>query len=741
MSSRRRDLAILTFLLAVVATSIAYIARLKPDEKPTIEQVLPPAELTALERLRTRYGDAGDLVVVLLRAKMSLATPSGRLPGARIAELEGELRELPGVRRTWSALSRPRLEYDGSTISIVTGGDERSDVQGALDRFLSPAADSAILLVELAPAAATLSGARAFTTALEACLERERGRGDDAFAVGGPILRVATWDAASRDATRMLPALVLVVVVVPLLFFRSLWAAVFPFVVAALSSGATLALNRIVTGGSSPWMLVLLPLVWSVATMDAMHFYETTRRHGRVDSLTVRAARRELLLPCLLTAVTTAVSLAVLAAPGGPALFRAVGAWGALGTMLAYGFTFLLGGPLLRIVPERSPLPEWPKALARRLVVWSARHSWRIVSAWFAMVVAAALAIPRLHVESRYPRVFADGAGGVFEDDLRELPRLLDADLLPLEIHLEARTERARRREAVVLATLGLHDYLATLPDTRLSLSAATLLSEWIATDARATVVLARASRAGVGGFAADDSQRATDLLTDPRVAHWLRADLGASRTEVLFRRTSYARKEELIRFIAHYVATVYPDYDVRFAGPLFVYHVAEREGISGIFQGAALDLVLILATFALIFRRVRATASAVIVNVAPVLILIGVMAAARVPWSLGLLGLPVIVLGLAVDDTVHLLWEARTATRPTALGVLLVSTRRSAAAVLSTCALLAGCLASLARSGFQVNHELGVLLPLGLLLALCAELTLLPALLRIRPISSAQRK
>jgi predicted RND superfamily exporter protein len=199
---------------------------------------------------------------------------------------------------------------------------------------------------------------------------------------------------------------------------------------------------------------------------------------------------------------------------------------------------------------------------------------------------------------------------------------------------------------------------------------------------------------------------------------------------QVLFAKMSHARKEELLRFVQHYVGTVHPDYDVRFAGPLFVYHSAEREGISGIVQGAGLDLLLILATFAVVFRRAWATISAVLVNLTPVLVLLGAMALAGVPWSLGLLGLPVVVLGLAVDDTVHLLWEARARTGRRPLGALLSAMRRNAGAVLSTCALLAGCLGALARSGFQVNHELGILLPLGLGLALFAELTLLPALL-----------
>lgn len=567
-----------------------------------------------------------------------------------------------------------------------------------------------------------LGGARELTRAIDGVVRAERARGAEAFAVGSPLLRVATWDAAARDAGRMLPVLSAAVVIVPLVFFRSLWAALFPFVLAALSSGATLALNRVVTGATSPWMLVLLPLVWSVATMDAMHFYESARNHGG----RVEVARRELLVPCLLTAATTAASLAVLAAPGGPTLFRAVGAWGALGALLAWALTFVLGGPLLRLMGPARPPPRWPSLVARRVLVFVARRPRLFVAGWIAAALVAAALVPRLTVESRYPRVFADGAGGPFEADLRALPEAVDADLLPLEIHLEATSDRARRPESLVLATVGFHQYLGTLPETRLSLSAATLIDEWTRSDPRALELLSRAQR--------DEGTRraATQVLDDARVRAWIQPERGVARIQVLFAETSYARKAELRGFITHFGATTFSDYRVRFSGPLYVYWLAEREGIAGIVQGAALDLGLVLVTFALVFRRLRATVSALVVNVAPVVVLLGIMAVGRVPWSLGLLGLPVIVLGLAVDDTVHLLWDAR-ARRTPPRRALLTAARRSAAAVLSTAALLAGCLGALARSGFAVNHELGVLLPLGLGLALLAELTLLPALLSIR--------
>jgi predicted RND superfamily exporter protein len=88
------------------------------------------------------------------------------------------------------------------------------------------------------------------------------------------------------------------------------------------------------------------------------------------------------------------------------------------------------------------------------------------------------------------------------------------------------------------------------------------------------------------------------------------------------------------------------------------------------------------------------------------------------------------VLLGLAVDDTVHLLWPARRGGRGASRGVSR-GAARAGPALLATTAVLAACIASMTLSGLRVNRELGLLLPAGLLLALACDLSLVPALLR----------
>lgn len=730
---RRRDWIVVLGALVATLVSLIGLLRIRPSETPTVEQVLPPEVLSEARRTDRAFGDAGDFVVVVLRHRDAEQAEAGlRRTEAAVAQLEG-------VSRTWSIQTRPRLGLEGSALHLRQGGDGSSQ----LDRFLRPTPTTHLVLAALTPATTTLTGARRFSSALGEVLAHERLNGASAHATGSPLLRVATWDAARGDAVRIMPVLVTVSLAVPWLFFRTLAAALLPLVLGALSTALTFALHRAFVGAMSPWLLVLLPIVWSVATMDAMHLFERARAHvgrGAAPSpsevgAALASSRRELLLPCGLTALTTAASLAAIAAPGGPALFRSVGVWGAVGALIAYALTFTLGGSLLRLLGVGSAGPAALTGGARFLASVSARHPRRTLGIWGLLALGALLAAFQLRIQSLYPHVFSSSDTTGSREELAAITEATGSDLVPLDIQLEATTERGRSPTRLLMATVSLHQYLHSLPETRLVLSAGTLVAEWLATDPDASRRLAQSS------VTSSELMGKAEVLSDPRVAAWLRPDLGAARTLVLMSPMSHQRRSEVFAWVEHFGQTMLEQHRLRLGGPAFLYHAAEREGVRGVEQSIALELVLLTLTFALTLRSARMVGIAVVVNLTPVAVLIGAMAALKIPWSLGLLGVPVIVLGLAIDDTVHLTWQLRGGAVSARGAGVLQALRRHAGAVLSTAALLAGSLGSLALSGFRVNQQLGLLLPLGLALAVAAELTLLPALaqLRIRKRRSAR--
>ncbi|MHC4670068.1 MAG: MMPL family transporter, partial [Planctomycetota bacterium] len=494
---------------------------------------------------------------------------------------------------------------------------------------------------------------------------------------------VASWAVAEDDLGRMLPLLVLVVVVVPMVFFASAGAVLFPLVMAALTTAACLIAYRVFSGPLHALVMLLIPIVWSVATLDAMHLYYRVRRkaaHAGTDP--VAAARAELYLPCLLTTLTTAGGLAALAVQGESRLMRSFGLWAAVGTGLAYLLTFTVGSAALSLSRRRRPLPRWPTRLVLSVVLYSQRRAGLVRVAWAGLLLAGIFFAARLEMEVRFPRIFAPDHPVARE--LRIMETLLGTDMGPLEIYVEPTDAHGRR-----------HVPLASAAMSRPTITEAQL----------------------------------AELGKDPRIAPWVRFDRGAARLQVHFAPMTVARRTEIVRWLRHFDATMLSHHRLSLGGPAYHYLRAEQRGLRGAWIGGALALLVVGGALAWSFRGPRLLAIAWLGNLAPLVLVAGAMGVAGMPWSLAVLPLPAVLLGLAVDDTVHLLWPLR-GRRPSGRRLIARGALRAGPALLATTVVLAGCVGTMTLSGLQVNRELGLLLPAGLLLALACDLSLVPALL-----------
>lgn len=139
-----------------------------------------------------------------------------------------------------------------------------------------------------------------------------------------------------------------------------------------------------------------------------------------------------------------------------------------------------------------------------------------------------------------------------------------------------------------------------------------------------------------------------------------------------------------------------------------------------------------ILLMFALVFRGVRFTLIAALVNALPVACCLGAMGWANIPVNMTTAMMLSAALGIAVDDTIHYLWRYRSE-RAGGAGVLdaLVSTQRSVGrACFFTSVVITAGFTILLLSRFLPTAYFGGLVGFTMVVALAADLLLLPALL-----------
>ncbi len=667
----------LVAVLVVLASTLSLVAFAGhvEDRGATIDQFLPAHELEQQARAMAAFrgGVAEDerLVVVLQGA-------SDAWSDARVAALGSALEGVSGV-----ASARP---------------------EAGLAALASDAALRFVVL-ELEPGTARLERARALVAACDDVLAAERASGERAYVLGMPRLRADSWRLARGDLFRVLPVLLVLAFVIPWIFLGSWTAGLFASLMATTTTALTLWSFFALCGPPSSLVLLVVPILWAGATMDAMHLVARARIH-RVDAL--RRARSELLAPCLVTTLTTAAGLCTLGLASASSLLRNLGLVSGAGIVVAYAVTFLLGPPLLALLPA-GRAPRWPVAVGVALMRRARRRPRLWIGAWTTLVLGALALLPALRVANPFPRVFSPGVA--IGADLEHFARALGTDLNPIDVVLTATDDAGRRPTVLVSAALVAARELRSLPSVRAVLPFdafdAALLEDTRGADPR------------------ERERRLGDALARDELRPWIDAGGARARVQVHLAPATQAEKRGLFERLARLDQSMLVHHELRPAGVGYSVFRVEELGLENLKSGGPLTLLALGVLLALGMRRRDAGPYgwllAVVVSAVPLLLTAAMLVVTSTPWSLLLLPLPGVLLGLALDDSVHLLW------RPRGAG----GTLRALPAVLATTLLVAACVATLAWTSFVTNRAFGLLLAFGLVTALAADLTLLPALVR----------
>lgn len=197
----------------------------------------------------------------------------------------------------------------------------------------------------------------------------------------------------------------------------------------------------------------------------------------------------------------------------------------------------------------------------------------------------------------------------------------------------------------------------------------------------------------------------------------------GLTTTEVL------AIEEAARAWLARHVP---PAMQARGASPTLMFAHIARRNIDGMLEGSVYEIVAITLVLSLALRSLRLGALSLVPNVVPALMAFGI-------WGLlvGRIGLAAsvvvsMVLGIIVDDTVHLLSKYQGGRRRglDGEGAIRYAFEETGAAMLLTTLILVLGFGVLALSGFAVNRDLGALTALTIAIALVCDFTFVPAIL-----------
>ncbi|MCP4694778.1 MAG: MMPL family transporter, partial [Desulfobacterales bacterium] len=567
-----------------------------------------------------------------------------------------------------------------------------------------------------------------------------QGRGIEFYYAGTPAFVAEMQKGIEKDLGLMTPLSFLMVTLFLLILFRRVSGVVYPLLTVVLSLLSTLGIMAMIHIPFTNVSAILPMFLIVVGIGDSVHiltiFFRNYREIGDKRQALIQAVSRAG-LPVLMTSVTTACGLLSFSAAD-VATVAHLGTVGPAGVMLAFFYTVVLLPALIAIFPMKrgKPVPKGKRPLVDRTFAAISRVTTRrpvMVTVISAIIVAAA-GYSALSVR------FSHNALTWFPEDSSirmstELLNKVNGGTVMLEVTVEAGEENAlydpdlvRRLDeaAAYISGLNVHGIQASK-----AWSIADVLKEINRAlhedkeEAYRTPDTRKMIAQQLVLFESSGSDDLEDVADSP---------LQTGRLSILAPFTDSVLYKDYIEKVGEYLAERFPDEKVTLTGHIALFMRITKNFITSMAKSYVFALLVITFLMVLMIGRLRVGLMSMFVNVAPIIVIFGVMGLHGIPLDMATILLGSIVLGLVVDDTIHFFHHFRASYEATsdveiAVRETLLSTGRALAI---TSMVLCGGFFIFMTSYLSCYQRFGLLVGCAVILALAADFFLAPALLTL---------
>ncbi len=605
------------------------------------------------------------------------------------------------------------------------------------DYLVSRDGKTALLYARIKPGFETPPDTQKLVLEVRSVLEELKRSDHELYITGGPVINFAFQESTQRDLSTLIPMVLVAAMIFLIFLLRSVSGVILPFITLFLSVGSAVAfaghfgveLNSVTT--TLPFIMI------AVAIADSVHIMSTFMQ-GRWRGLDqIEAARRSLsknLLPTLLTSITTAAGFfSFFSSDLKPVL--GVGILAGSGTLMAWIITYLVMGPLLIKFPSRVKAiggAEELKQASPRMIAythWLQRNRWKVIGIYAifglgALVLASynkVNADPYKYFAKDYPlrqanEFIIDNLSGTAVFELRISAGVEEGIKEPIFMKTVESFEEKITQFSGVSKTVSIIDIIR---QTNRSLNegkeSAYKLPETKELIAQELFLYQMSLPQGM------DVNNQITVKNDA-----IRVTVIASITDSALWTDTAARFEALGKEMG---------LDVIVTGKIKLYQSMNGYVVRSFIESIIIAVLLVSLILILAFRSLRIGLLAMLPNMIPIIIGGAVLKLLDRSLDIGTVLVSSVCLGIAVDDTIHMLSNYLKHRREglSATGAVSIVLTHTGSTLVVTTMVLVAAFGVMGFGTFVPNIYLGIMTAVILSAALITDLTFLPAILLTR--------
>ena len=624
----------------------------------------------------------------------------------------------------YEALSEDELKQK---MKIALGED------ALVNRIISADGTTTMIVGRLTPKAGSTFGAsRTIMKYVNEYIEREeKNTGYKFHLAGGPVVNMTFSTLAKYDVTTFTPLVILIAMVLLWIVFRSPSGMILTILVVIFTFVIVLAIQTLLGYKLNNFTANMPVFIIAIGIADAMHIYWiylVGRRSGLNNHDGIHYTLEKNFLPIFLTSITTAVGFASLGISEIIPI-KTLGIATANAALLAFVLTILFVPAALAIINPKIKLKESEQkeeksnSFAKKYAAFIIRNDLKILVACGIIFGAIALGLTQLKVDSNAVRYFREDVP--FRQTVNVIQERLTGPMA-YEIIVDSNEADGIKEPAFMRMIERFEKELkAHYPDARHTGSLVDVVKKFN------EVVNADKSVPDEKNLIAQYLLLySLSLPQGMEINDRMDIDERYLRLTASMNVVDTSLDLEMIEWIEDWWEKT--PYSAEVNGQTVMFAHMQYDVTDTLINSIILAISAVSLLMLFIFKSVRMIPLFVIPNVLPIVLVVGVMGWLGITIDLGVAISGAIVMGIAIDDTIHFLVKYKEARK---LGMnfedsLAFVMQFAGSAIIFTTLILSSAFIVFNLSDFMLNANFGLVTAIALLIAVAVDLVLLPAIL-----------